>query len=299
MPASSTASEPSSARGRVRGDSRPKRRDHPPKPRQASRNTSLAFQQAKELINSLAYAESLLPEAEPWAHITIALEQSEDFEPAPRAYLALQGRILKAIKRRLKQLHLPEHYLWLREEASFGEHSHVLIRLPPEHRAELELLIRKTGKLRDISNNRAVVITPERDRATGKPDTRGMHTRAQRSGVMLDWLKTMAPRAQHDRTPIMQALGVRHRAPCTIHGKRCGTSANLGRADRAAAGWKDLETDAELRAALGGVIQQARKDRARRKKLRQRVRRAAATVPPSCTQPSYQPSDNLADDFFE
>jgi len=292
--------EAPSTRGVVRGDNPQRLATHLPKPRKPSRHTSLPFAQAKNLVNALAYAESLLPEAEPWAHATIAMEQSVDFDPDPRAYLDLQGRILKAIKRWLKQLHLPEQFLWLREDASFGEHSHLLIRLPPEHRPSLELLIRRVGKLHDVPNNRAVVIKPERDRQTREPDTRGMYTRAQRCGVLLDLLKTMAPRARYAGQPILPAIGVRHRAPCPIHGKRSGMSTNLDRAARAAAGWRELTTPAELHAALGGVIAAAKRGRDRRKKQRKRARHGSTTLPPPRPQPvAYEPTNDLAADFFD
>jgi hypothetical protein len=231
------------------------------------------------------------------------MEQSADFDPDPRAYLALQGRILKAVKRWLKQRHLPEQFLWVRENASYGAHTHILIRLPPEHRTAIEQRIRQAGRLHDTSNNRAVVIKPERDKATGKPDERGMHTRAMRCGVLLDLLKTMSPRAQRDGIPLMPALGVRHRAPCVIHGKRSGTSQTINAAARAAASWTELTAPAELRAVLGGVIEAGKKDRQRRRKARQRVRRAAPTVPQPLAA-SRKPSDpfdvvDLAADFFD
>jgi hypothetical protein len=228
------------------------------------------------------------------------MEQSDDFDPDPRAYLDLQGRILKALKRWLKQQALPEHFLWVREAASYGQHSHVLLRFPPEHRATLNRLIRQVGKLHDTPNNRAVVITPEWDRQTGKPDTQGMHTRARRSGVLLDLLKTMSPRARYGGEALMPAIGVDHRAPCVIHGKRSGMSASLDRAARAAAGWQELITPAELHAALGGIITAAKQAHNRRRKLRKRVRHGATTMPPLRSQPAtYAPANDLAADFFE
>lgn len=272
----------------------------PPKPRKPSRRTSLPFSQAKNVINGLRYAETLAPEDTPWLHITIAMEQSDDFKPDARSYLKLQGRILKAIKRWLRQRALPEHFLWVREAASYGQHSHILIRFPPEHRLALADLIRHVGKLHDTPNNRAVVIRPEWDRQTDKPDTRGMHSPAQRCGVMLDLIKTMAPRAQHDGKPLMPAIGVRHRAPCVIHGKRSGVSSSLDRSARAAAGWQEFHTPAELHAALGGIIAAAKQAHNRRRKLRKRVRRGATTVPPLRPQaPAYAPADDLAADFFD
>jgi len=229
------------------------------------------------------------------------MEQSADFDPDPKAYLALQGRILKEVKRWLRQRSLPEQFLWVRETASYGQHSHILIRLPPEHRLAIANLIRQVGKLHDVPNNRAVVIKPERDRQTPKgsaPDTRGMYTRAMRCGVLLDLLKTLSPRARYAGQSILPAIGVRHRAPCPIHGKRSGMSTNLDRAARAAAGWRELTTPAELHAVLGGVIAAAKRDRARRKKQRKRQR--PNTLLPLHPQPAaYLPADDLAADFFD
>ncbi|RYE02072.1 MAG: hypothetical protein EOP50_00925 [Sphingobacteriales bacterium] len=252
----------------------------------------------------MAYGETQHPENHPWAHCIIAMAQSDDFDPAPRPYLALQARIIKAIKRWLVQLHLPEQFLWVREHAGYGFHSHILLRLPPEHRLALADLIRHVGRLHDTSNNKAVVIKPEWDRQASKldrkPDTKGMYTHAQRCGVLLDLCKTMDPNAMRDGKRIMEAMGIRHRAACTIEGKRSGTSVNLNRAARAAAGWKELTTPAELHAALGGVIAAAKKAHDRRKKQRKRARRGATTVPLLRPQAStYVFTDDLVADFLD
>lgn len=129
-----------------------------------------------------------------------------------------------------------------------------------------------------------------------------MHSKAMRSGLLLDMLKTMAPRARLNGVPIMAALGVNPRSPCTIHGKRSGASANLGAAARAAAGWIELVTLPELQKALGGVIQAARRDRGRRRKpRRQSDRSTAGTMPRAGGWESFDPSDpsGLAADFLE
>ncbi len=270
-------------------------------PRPPSRTTSLPFQQAKELVNALAFAEATLPPDTRWAHAVAVIEQSEGFDgDDPRAYLARQGRILARVREWLLCRGLPAHCLWVREVSPrYGRaHSHILLPLPPELRDDLAELVRRAGRLRDIPGNRAVVVSTNGDRGIGTP--------ASRAGVLRDFLKTMSPKARLNGVPIMPALGVRPRAPCTIHGKRSGTFESLGRAARAAAGWRELETLSELRAALP-TGEEARKERHRAKQRRRRARRRAGIAPllspTRCTAARRQEpdpfADDLAADFFD
>lgn len=302
MPFDSPPADP--ARPGVRGNACPKQASSP---RPISRNTSLKLPQAIDLVNALCFAESLLPPGAAWAHVTMVLEQSADFIPGDaRAYIDLQGRILGSIRDFLRSHDLPAMYLGVREIASYGEHSQFLLPIPPHLRPDLEAVIRRAGRLYDTSNNLAVVITPRKDRQTGEPDTRGMYTPAMRRGVLLDLLKTMSFKASLNGVPVMQALGIRHRAPCVIHGKRTFISEKVHRKARAAAGWQEITTLPDLRAALGGVIEAAERERNRQKARRHRARKGAATVPPppsSMPLPSPKPDpfglDDLANDFFE
>jgi hypothetical protein len=215
-----------------------------------SRTTNLSFKSAKDLINALAFADEILLPRETvwfkWAHLTAILDQSDGFNAAdPRAYMALQGRILAAVCRFLRCRGLPTCHLWVREiRPRYGdEHTHVLLPLPPEHRDALTDLIYRVGRLHDTANNRAVVIT------TNGP--RGIDTPASRAGTLRDLLKTMSPRARLlNGERVMPALGINNRAPCTILGKRSGTSQSLSRATRKRAGWRELETLHELRSVL-------------------------------------------------
>lgn len=276
--------------------------------RSVSRNTSLKLPQAIDLVNGLCFGESLLPKDMAWAHATVVLEQSADFIPGDaRACTALQSRILRSIGGFLKRHGLPAIYLGVRETAGYGEHSHILLPITPHLRADLENVIRHAGRLFDTSNNLAVVIAPRKDRQTGDDDTRGMYTPAMRRGVLLDLLKTMSPRAILNGVRVMPALGIRHRASCIIHGKRTFMSQNIHRKARAAAHWRELVTLEELRAALGGVIEETKRERDRRKQRRYNARKAAgaAQAPRQPTSPSKPASgasgglDDLSRDFLE
>jgi hypothetical protein len=284
---------------------------HQATPRPASRTTSLPFQQAKGLINALAFAVATLPADTPWAHVTMVLGQSDHDVSAPRQYLALQSRILRAVQCWLRAKGLPAHCLWVREIGPrYGpHHTHLLLPLPPHLYADLAELIRRVGKLRDTSNNRAVEITPKRNRWTKGP-TKGLITRAQHAGVLRDWLKTMSPRGRLNGIRIMPALDTDNRGqqPCTILGKRSGTSESLSRAARKRAGWRELETLAELRAVLP-TREEARKQRRQEQQRRRRAAKKAGIVPtrwpptrrqkavPEAADP-FDVSD-LAADFFE
>ena len=276
--------------------------------RSVSRNTSLTLPQAIDLVNGLCFGESLLPKDMAWAHTIVVLEQSTDFIPGDaRACTALQARILRSISTFLRSHGLPAMYLGVREVAGYGEHSHTLLPIPPHLRADLEAVIRKVGRLHDTSNNLAVVIAPRKDRQTGEDDTRGIYTPAMRRGVLLDLLKTMSPKAILNGVRVMPALGIRHRASCVIHGKRVFLSQNLHRKARAVAHWQELVTLDELRAALGGVIEEAKRERGRRKQRRYSARKAAGATP-APRHPSAPPKpasgapgglDDLSQDFME
>jgi hypothetical protein len=265
-------------------------------PRLPSRTTSLPFKQAKARINALAYAESLLPADTTWVHVIMVLEQSENYDPDPRAYLALQGYILQRVAEWLHYQGLPGHFIWNREvQPRYGKaHTHVLMPLPPSRCGELERLIRKVGRLYDTSNNRAVVIRSNEDR--------GINTRPSLAGVMRDFLKTLSPKAIFSGVPIMPALAIDNRGqkPCTILGKRSGESESLGLKARKAAGWIELETLAELRAALP-TKEDGQRERNRLKARRHRARRKAAGTsrPMPIRVPRSIPEPDLAADFLD
>jgi hypothetical protein len=265
------------------------------RPRPPSRTTSLPFQQARKLINGLAFAETLLPEETPWVHVTMVLEQSEGFDPDdPRAYLALQGHILSRVRDWLRSRRLPAHWLWVREVGpNYGhQHTHVLMPLPPDRREELEELIYRSGKFYDLDNNRAVDVNANR-----REENTGIRTPASRAGILRDFLKTMSPKALLDGQPIMPALIVDNRGqrPCTILGKRRGTSESLGRKARAKAGWSELETLQALRTVLPDE-EEAERARNARKAKRRRERRAERASRPLSTWKPAHPIDPEAED---
>jgi hypothetical protein len=231
----------------------------------------------------------------------MVLEQSQGFDPAnPRAYLALQGRILHRIQDWLRSRDLPAHFLWVREVAPrYGhQHTHVLMPLPPELKEELAELIHRVGGLYDTPNNRAVVV--EANRLHGN---KGIWTPASRAGVMRDLLKTMSSRARVNGKQVMPALEVRNKGqrPGTVLGKRSGTSVNIGVAARAAAGWRELEKLDELRAVLP-TGKDAQKERRREKRQRHRVGRASHGMSPWKLPRPIAPEDEedgLDADFFD
>lgn len=259
----------------------------------------MPLKQAKNIINALGFAESLLPGAQ-WAHVVMVLDQSAYGVADPRAYMALQTRIFRAMRDWLKGQNLAAHWIWVREIGPrYGQqHTHVLLPLASDQREGLEDLIRRVGKLHDTANNRAVFI-----RLTGRF---GHDTPAAHAGVLRDFLKSMSPKAKLNGSPIMPALATdnRNQPPCTILGKRTGTSESLNRKARAAAGWKERETPAELRTLLP-TREDARKDRSRRAAARRRAERPSRHRIPKSKPPlparAADPfeGDDLAADFFD
>jgi hypothetical protein len=259
-----------------------------------------------------------MPAGTPWAHVTMILELSELPASDPRDYLALQGRILRAVRRWLRAKGQPACYLWVRELGPRYSmaHTHALVPLLPELRGELAELIYRVGRLRDAPNARAVKITPETARwsKTGEPDNRGLHTHAQRVGVLRDFLKTISPKARDNGEQVMPALGVDNRGqkPCTILGKRSGTSEDIAAAARRRAGWRELVTLRDLRSALPtGAEAREQRDRQRsRAKRHNRMLRTAGVRPPAPPKPPPRPvqrmpkpdpcdTSDLASDFLD
>jgi hypothetical protein len=149
----------------------------------------------------------------------------------------------------------------------------------------------------DACLSRAVVV--EANRLHG---SKGIWTPASRAGVMRDLLKTMSPRARVNGKPVMPALEVHNKRqrPCTILGKRSGTSTNIGTAARAAAGWHELERLDELRAVLP-TGDDARRERNQERQRRRRVERAYRSMSPWKPSPTSQEAeeDGLDADFFD
>jgi hypothetical protein len=213
----------------------------------------------------------MLPPNTPWAHVIMVLDQSDTYCGDPRAYLALQARIFRAMRDFLQARGIPFHLLWTREigPRDGRQHTHCLVPLPPELAEDLAAVIYRAGKLHDLSNNRAVVVQTNR-----RNGNTGIVTPASLAGVMRDWLKCLSPRAQLDGRRILTALDADNRGqvPSTIHGKRSGTSESLSRKARKAAGWRELDTLPELRQALP-TGEEARQERDRRKRQDRRAKR--------------------------
>jgi hypothetical protein len=122
--------------------------------------------------------------------------------------------------------------------------------------------------------------------------SKGIWTPASRAGVMRDLLETMSPKARVDGKPVMPALEVHNKRqrPCTVHGKRSGTSLNIGAAARAAAGWHELERLDELRAVLP-TGDDARRERNQERQRRRRVERAYRSMSPWKPSPTSQEAE--------
>lgn len=240
----------------------------------------------REILNALAYAETLQEPDAPWMHVIINLDQSDHLAAPsyygaddPRPYLALQAKMFRAIRDFLAQHGIPWRCVWTREcgPRYSRQHTHALLFAPPALALDLADLVRRIGGL----HGRDVLISSNGER--------GITTRAARAGVLRDLFECASPRARVDGVSVWQAFGIEARRGkrCTILGKRTGTSESISLAARRAAGWQELHGLDRLRTVLP-TKEEARKARSRAYKRRKRA--GGLSKPSEVPQPSVRPS---------
>ncbi|MGK7871505.1 hypothetical protein [Falsiroseomonas sp. E2-1-a20] len=172
----------------------------------------------------------------------MAWKHSEASGLTGKAFMAFQGRTFDSMKSWLHRYGQFIAFAWLREDGRYGRHTHMALHLDPALRDDLHQHILKAGRFN--ADPAGIVITPD--------DRPCMATAFQRSGLLRYFLKQTSPIARFDGRLVMLALGVDNqgRGPCTTEGKRSGVSHSIGRATRAAAGWRELVTLPELHAVL-------------------------------------------------
>jgi hypothetical protein len=180
-------------------------------------------------------------------HATIRWDHCPDF--TPREWLDRQGRLLDKLGRWLRRNGVKVSFLWVREVGRLnGEHTHLLLHLPPEHWAACKEFLLTAGDFERGRNvtGEAVVL---------KGGDFGMRTPRMRAGALRYLLKSVDPdaiaRAPADdggTRPLPEALGIRvDRDRLPVSGKRCGTSYSIGATMRRNFRWRELRTVAELR----------------------------------------------------
>jgi hypothetical protein len=219
-----------------RGTRAPSRRDH------------LALADIREAVNAAEYANSL--GHTPLWMLTVWWKYSAGFNAEPRTWIAHQGRYLKSLLAWLAHRGVASHYIAVRE---YGDvklaHSHILIHVPTDLAAAFYDFSVEAGNFEGCpagSDNRPVTMV-----GGWPPEPTGAKTPAQRAGLLRYCFKDISPAARVGGVLIADALGIRPQHNTKIiEGKRVSIHRSIGRAARQEAGWHELSTLPELRAAL-------------------------------------------------
>jgi hypothetical protein len=240
--------------------------------RAPSKRQHLALSDVRQAVNAAEYAKHI---GKPLNRmITLWSKHSRGFSSEPRAWIAHQGRYIKALLAWLHHRGVSAPYLAIRE---YGDvklaHSHILCHVPTHLAESFNEFAVQAGNFEDCpagSDNRPVVMSG------GWPwEETGAETPAQRAGLLRYCLKDISPTARVGGVLIAASLGIdpEHNTKL-IEGKRISVHRGIGQAARQEAGWRELSTLAELRAALP-TGEDARRERRRKA---QPVRRDAGHV---------------------
>lgn len=215
-----------------------------PRRPEPNRQRYLSLAQVGNLTNALAFADRLGLSLS--VGLTVAWDLMPGFQPGD--WSARQTALVKAMSEWLQRRGIKPAYVWTREvSASQWHHTHFQIHIP------------RSGTMR-----LAKELVADLKRRFGFPDEGvvaslgdwGMWTPAMRAGNFIYLLKGINHRDFRYLSPdetqnIGAELGIKHRGTQgDVSIKRAGTSANLGKAARSAAGWIERRSLVELRAIL-------------------------------------------------
>lgn len=177
-------------------------------------------------------------------------EHSEGFSAEPRAWIAHQGRYIKALLAWLDHRGVSSPCIWSREIAkSKGPHSHILLHVPSHLAADFNEFAVQAGNFGDrvfAADSKPVVVSG------GWPwEETGAETPAQQAALLKYAFKDIPADAHVGGVKIAEAIGFRpeHNSG-PVMGKRVGVHRSISKAARVAAGFADITTLEGLRAAL-------------------------------------------------
>ncbi|MDO9713888.1 hypothetical protein [Paracraurococcus lichenis] len=186
-------------------------------------------------MNSEAFAASI---GKPLTvHATLHNAQSSSF--SEESWSTFQNRIFDKMSRWLSRREILPAFVWTREcGPQKGAHTHLMLHLPCQHWAAFKDFVLSTGEF-----SQANIGQPgEAIRLNG--GVFGMMSPNRRAGALKYLLKSL------DNPRHRDALGIRHEPSEPVFCLRAGVSRSLSHQARAAAGWVELTTLAELRAHL-------------------------------------------------
>lgn len=208
------------------------------------RHRYLSLAQVGNLTNAFAFADSRGRALS--VQITVAWDLLPGFEPD--AWSAHQTRLLKAMAAWLRCQGIEPTWVWTREVSSqLWCHTHIQLHIPRDCTKQLAAkLVKHLGTAFGFL----------RDGIREELGDFGMWTAAMRAGGLRYLLKGICHADFRYLSPtetenVGQALGVEHRGTQgTVPIKRAGTTENIGKAARRAAGWIERRTLEDLRAIL-------------------------------------------------
>jgi hypothetical protein len=212
-----------------------------PKP---NRHRYLSLDQVGNLTNALAFADSLSLSLS--VQVTVAWDLMPGFQPGD--WSARQTALVVEMSEWLRRHGIEPAFAWTREvSGSQFHHTHFQLHIPKQH------TMRTAVDLVDFLRHRFGFPDEGVVASLGKY---GMWTPAMRAGDFIYLLKAFDHRDFRYLNPdetvnIGAALGIEHRgSQGEVSIKRAGTSANLGKAARRAAGWVERRSLEDLRAIL-------------------------------------------------
>lgn len=231
--------------------------------RAPSQRQHLGFPDLREMTNAMRMARHLGRPLN--RHLTVWWTHSRGFDPSARAWIEHQGRYLKALMAWLLHRGVPSHYIAVREWGDVKRaHSHVMLHVPAnlaEAFNDFAVLAGNFEGCPDGIDNRPVVMSG------GWPwEETGAETPAQQAGLIRYSAKDISPKHRVGGVLVAEALEIipQHNTQL-IEGKRLSVHRNIGKAARQEAGFPDLSTLAEVRAALptGEDAKRERRQKAR------------------------------------
>lgn len=212
-----------------------------PKRRPTNRTKSIAFDQVRNVVNAIIYAEKI---GHPLNNgITAAWEWTDLYDGTPAGWAHCQTKFQDLLKRWLARKGIKTELVYVRERAKArGAHTHFQFYAPPRLRKPLFDYLNATLKFRP-------------DGLCLDDTDFGMQTPVMRAGNLRYHLKGIDHAATTyrglDTINIGAALGIDHRGQQgTVEIKRCGCSHGIDKTARKRAGWQELRDLEALYRAL-------------------------------------------------
>lgn len=213
---------------------------NPRRPTQ-NRTRHLTFEQLRELVNALTFAEGDRRRRPLSSFLTILWRHSRDFCEA--GWVRRERIFWIKVRNWLKRKGVEHRCIWVRECGYYkGPHLHALLDIPRRLRSEFIQFIQRTERL-----------------SAGGVRLKSSWTAAAHIGLLRYFMKGADRRDFQYRgdttVNVSDLLGIEHQGdPLPVNVQRCGVTHNLGPAARRAAGWIDGRSLEDLAGRLSNAV---------------------------------------------